>query len=121
MAANKGWSTWESYQVADVFEHHKRYYDQIAEVIGDCRSDGMTRAQTVNRVADEMKDIIGGEFYEARSRMTSIVNALTPHERDMDIEYKALAEYFVDSIGSRAKQRSDNRKAPAKKPTQRRR
>ncbi len=124
MAGNKGWSNWESYQVADVFEHQRRYYNQIAEVIRDFESEGMTKTQTVNRVADEMKDIIGGEFYDARMKMTGVVNALTPHVSDLDIEYKAIAQYLVDSIGFHAKQSSDNRKprtASGKKPANRRR
>ena len=116
----------ETYQVAYVFKNQARYFNQLAGVIDDCRSDGLTEVQTVNRVADEMKDILGGELYEARLGMSGLVNALMPRMGNLDIDFKAVARYIIDSYSPG--QRSNNRrprttsgKAPAKKPTNRRR
>ncbi len=123
-----GWRNWETAQIAYVFTNYRKYYATFDMILDDFGCEGRSRSQAVNRIADEMKDMVCGELYEARQNISTIPDALMLNEGDLDIDYEALAEYIVNRIGYHPEQCSENRKprttsgkAPAKKAPARRR
>ncbi len=103
-----GWANWGTWKAVEVFERNKRYNRHLDMVIDDCAEDGMTRDQAIDRVADEIKDIVFGEFYDAQQQASELVLELMFGPKDLDLDYRAIAEHFMG--GYRPRQSSDNRR-----------
>ncbi len=103
-----GWANWGTWQTVEVFERNKPYRRQLEMVIDDCEEEGWPKGTAVERVAEEIRNIVRNEFYDVQQQASDLVLELMFTPEDLEIDYEAIAEHFMTRYSPR--QSSDNRR-----------
>ena len=106
-----GWANWGTWKTVEVFERNRHYNRDIVIAIDDCEEEGLPKSEAVQRVAREIGNIVRNEFFDVQQEASELVLELLFTPEDLEIDYEAIAEHFMD--GYRPRQSSDNRRPKA--------
>ena len=106
-----GWPNWATGKIGEFVEQDARYKKKIASILKKCESQGLSKTETVDCVANKIRDLVETEYNAALMDASCLTSEIMIHPVDLCVDYTALAEHLLDGNGA---PRSSGGKASSK-------
>ncbi len=96
-----GWTNYDTWAVALVINNEAYYLDTISDWIAEYASEGMSRLDAKDALAEAIKDMVESELAEAMDEISSPIIEQFLYVMDLsDIDYDEIAEGFLSDYSS---------------------